>query len=521
MNAGKACKMSTRTLLSTIAVHYFGFTMAVDYSIVLVSTQDLWFSLGGSETNYGFMFGVYAFTQALVSPLVGYISDWRGLKFAVMLSLVINVTGNVLYGLSVFSNSLYVMFFGRLVAGIGAGSVTLALVYLTNTTPEQTRGKSIASFKLAQALGLLGGPIVGMFLFPLVGNSKDTASIHNGTTSTKLFNLYTAPAWVAVANVVLFMLPLTKFFFKNPLAPHMAMKFAIKEAKSLISHTAFFMVSMFLGTACFWGITSNLFILAFAQYGLVAKQKDLWKVYVSGGIAFIVAGVLIRAGIHRKLSPALCSIIGLILNVWGFVLLIDYGIKEERFQNLLYFGGVALATSGAAWFFTGMGVYYSQKITEFSNQARNRRGVFLGFFNLADALGRFAGPALIPLFLHFSNPGDPDCQPAKFEGSDKCEVTNVNSVLAVLCGIFSFNLLAFIYYHVAHGKRHTHGFLLSETDNPRRIALMEDVYNLPNEERGQPDHTQMDSSPPSQPQRTSLHGSSSYTSSHDGSLQAI
>ena len=72
--------------------------MAVDYSIVLVSTQDLWFSLGGSETNYGFMFGVYAFTQALVSPLVGYISDWRGLKFAVMLSLVINVTGNVVYG---------------------------------------------------------------------------------------------------------------------------------------------------------------------------------------------------------------------------------------------------------------------------------------------------------------------------------------------------------------------------------------------------------------------------------------
>ena len=215
------------------------------------------------------------------------------------------------------------------------------------------------------------------------------------------------------------------------------------------------------------------------------------------------------------------SIIGLILNVWGFVLLIDYGVKEERLQNLLYFGGVALATSGAAWFFTGMGVYYSQKITEFSNQARNRRGVFLGFFNLADALGRFAGPALIPLFLHFSNPGDPDCQPAKFEGSDKCEVINVNSVLAVLCGIFSFNLLAFIYYHVAHGKRHTHGFLLSETDNPRRIALMEDVYNLPNEERGQPDHTQMDSSPPSQPQRTSLHGSSSYTSSHDGSLQAI
>lgn len=513
--------MSTKNLLSTIAVHYFGFTLAVDYSIVLVSIQELWYSLGGSSAYFGFMFGSYALAQAIISPLLGYISDLRGLKFAVMLSLIVNVMGNVLYGLSVVSQSLNMMFFGRFIAGLSAGSVTLALVYLTNTTPRETRGKSVASFKLAQAVGLLGGPIFGMFLVPLLASRKDIATTLNGSTSDKVFNMFTAPAWLASANVVLIMLPLIKFCFKNPLAPHMAMKFNCREAKRLISHTAVLMLSVFLGTACFWGIMSDLFTLAFGQYGLISGQRDLWKVYISGGIALVLVGVLIRVAIHRKFSPAMFSILGLIFNVWGFVFLLDYRIKDDRLRNGFYFGAVALSTSGAASFFTGIGVYYSQKITDFSDQARNRRGVFLGFFNFADALGRFAGPALVPLFLHLTNKGGKQCESVDFDQSN-CEVINVNAVLAGLCGILFVNLLVFIYYHVLHGKRRTDGFLLTNTDLPGRLTFRGDVDDLRevDGEQDDPDRTQMELSPP-QIHRTSSHASSSHASSRDGSIHTI
>lgn len=511
--------MATKNLLSTIAVHYFGFTMALDYSIVLVSVQELWFSLGGSAAYYGAMFGSYALAQAIISPLLGYISDLRGLKFAVMLSLVVNVIGNVLYGLSVVSQSLNMMFFGRFIAGLGAGSVTLALVYLTNTTPRETRGKSVASFKLAQAVGLLGGPTVGMFLVPLFASRKDIATTLNGSMTAQVFNTYTSPAWLATANVVLLMLPLIKLCFKNPLAPHMAMKFDCREAKGLIAHTAVLMMSVFFGTACFWGIMSDLFTFAFGKYGLVTEQGDLWKVYISGGIAFVLAGVLIRAGIHRKFSPAMFSIFGLIFNVWGFVLLIDYRISDERLKNGLYFGAVALSTSGTAAFFTGVWIYYSQKITDFSDQARNRRGVFLGFFNFADSLGRFAGPALIPLFLRLTNKGDKQCQAVKFDPSN-CEVENVNGVLATLCGILSIDLLVFIFYHIIHGKRRTDGFLLTNTDLPGRLTFREDVDDLREGDLDEPNHTQMELSPP-QMHRSSSRASSSHASSRDGSIQTI
>ena len=70
--------MSAKKLLSTVAVHYFGFTMALDYSIVLVSVQELWYSLGGSDAYYGVMFGSYALAQAIISPVLDYISDLRG-----------------------------------------------------------------------------------------------------------------------------------------------------------------------------------------------------------------------------------------------------------------------------------------------------------------------------------------------------------------------------------------------------------------------------------------------------------
>lgn len=500
--------MSTKSFLSTVAIHYFGFTMAVDYSIVLLSVQELWDSLGGSVAYFGFMFGSYALAQAIVSPLLGYISDLRGLKFAVMLSLIVNITGNVLYGLSVVSQSLNMVFIGRFVAGLSAGSVTLALIYLTNTTPRETRGKSVASFKLAQAVGLLGGPIIGMFLVPLLAGHKNITS-----TSAKVFNIYTTPAWMATANVVVIMLPLVKYCFKNPMAPHMAMKFNYREAKGLISHTAVLMLSMFFGTACFWGIISDLFTLAFGQYRLVSAQRDLWKVYISGGIAFVFAGALIRGTIHRRVSAAMFSILGLIANVWGFVLLIDYKVNDEHLRNGFYFGAVALSTSGGAAFFTGLGVYYSQKITDFSDQARNRRGLFLGFFNFAEALGRFAGPALISLFLRLKNKGSAQCESVEFDPTN-CEVSNVNTVLAALCGILFINLLLFIYYHIVHGKRRTDGFLLTNADLPNaldgRLAFRDDMDDFV--DREDPVLSQMELSPP-QTHRASSHASSSQGSS--------
>ena len=463
--------MSAKSALSAIAINYFGFTMAVDYSIVLLSIQELWYSLGGSRSFFGFAFGSYALAQAIVSPLLGYLSDLRGLKFAVMLSLILNVLGNILYGFSVLAESTNMVLAGRFVAGLGAGSVPLALVYLTNTTARESRGSSVASFKLAQAIGLLGGPVLGMFLIPLFPTHTTKSHVFNDTKSVGIatvFNMYTSPIWLATGNVLLIMLPLTKFCFKNPMAPHMAMKYNFREAKVLIRHTSVLMSLLLFGTISFWGIMSDLYTLALGQYQLVTTDTDLWKVYISGGVVFVFTGIFIRCTIHKRISPAMLCILGMVLNVWGFALFLDYPTTNQRLRSGLYFGAVALATSGGAAFFTGLGTYYSQKITDFSDQARNRRGVFLGLFCCAEGLGRFVGPVVVPFFIRLRNASTGECKPEDFK-PDNCIVSHANHVISILCGILFISLLLFIYYHIYHGKRRIDDFLLNNTDIPHPL----------------------------------------------------
>lgn len=442
--------------VSAFTTHYLGFTMALNYSIVLVSIQDLWLILGGNITLYGFAFGSFALGQTVISPLLGYMSDVRGLKFALIFSLGLNVIGNALYSLSYVSKSLYLLLFGRFIAGLGSGAVALALVFLTNTTPPEKRGKSVASFKLSQAIGFLGGPLVGMFVIPLMGSVSNDSSI-----ASRMWNVLTVPAWIALGNSVVIMLPLIKYGFKNPLAPHMALKFNLKEARPLVFHTVTLMSVLFFATACFWGIASDLFAFAFGQYHLIDDQNDLWKIYISGGAALALTGLLIRLTIHWKISPAMCTICGLTGNVLGFALLLDYNTKIPYLKNGFFFSGVALATSGAAGVFTGLGTYYSQKITEFSYQARNRRGVFLGLFNFAEAIGRFIGPTFIPLVLRLEV--GRNCVPKEFT-SHGCRIAHVNLAVPVLCGIFFIDLLLFIYYHLYHGKEQASSSLLANQE---------------------------------------------------------
>ena len=452
-------------MLSAFITHYLGFTMGLNYSIVLVSIQELWLKLGGESSLYGFSFGSFALGQTVISPLLGYISDVRGLKFTMLISLVFSVVGNGLYAFSFASKSLYMLLFGRFITGLGAGAVALALVYLTNTTSLEQRGSSIATFKLSQALGFLGGPLLGMFVIPLSGDVSFGSNL-----ASRVWNVFTTPTWIALANSII-VLPLLRFGFKNPLAPHMAMKFNLKEARTLVAHTVTLMLISFLASACFWGVASDLFAFAFGQYHLIANQSDMWKSYVSGCGALTVAALLLRLTVHRRISPAMCTILGLTANVLGFALLLDYSIEILHLKNALFFAGIALATSGTAAILIGLGTYYSQKITELSHQARNRRGLFLGLFCFSEAVGRFIGPTFVPLALYIRE-GE-DCIPEKYI-SDGCSMANVNIAVPALCGVFFVELLAFIYYHLRHGKQQLGQSLLANQElGARPIALRE------------------------------------------------
>ncbi|EDO46811.1 predicted protein [Nematostella vectensis] len=448
--------MATKAMISTFTVNYFGFSMALDYSVVLLTIQELWESLDGDFKLYGFVFGSYALSQAFMSPLLGYISDARGLKFAIILAILLNGAGNLLYAFSYAVGSVNMVLAGRFVAGLGAGAIALGVVYLTNTSSRDVRGRAIAGFKLSQAGGYLGGPLLAMAIISLKKPSKDASF------ATKVFNFYTAPVWLILSNALLILLPLTKFCFKNTLSSHMALKYTHREAKELLAHTLMLVLLLFLATSCFWAITSDLFIIAFGQYHLFNANEQLWKLYVSAGAALFIASLIVCLTIHRRITPFLYTVLGLVFNIAGLTSMAKYNINDKLYLTILYYVGVAMSTSGCACFFTGIGTYYSQKITDLSHQARNRRGLFLGTFNFAEALGRAAGPTVASLVMHIQQNPDSskECSVDKLI-PDGCEVGNINYVLPVLGGITVIVLALFVFYHIKHGKCRTDVSLLS------------------------------------------------------------
>ena len=447
-NCGRDKK--TMSFGSSLVINYFAFSLALDYSIVTPTIQQLWTTLGGGPSFYGFMYGSYALAQCVMSPLLGYISDIKGLKFSLLLSVFLNSIGNVLYGLSFVTKSLNVMLLGRFVAGLGAGAICLGLVYLTNISLREHRGKVVAGYFIAQSIGFLGGPLIGMTLTVI-----NTPPLNSTALPSRVVNLFTVPSWVTFINGLTFLLPCICIGFKNPMSAHMAMKFSIKDASELVRHVVVQIMIIFIAVTCFWGVTSDTFVLAFGQYHIITSKQDNWKAFVSGGLSFVITGIVLKVTIQRRISAALYTILGLSFQVLGFMLLLDYNIHINSPPNGWFFhSGMALAYSGSACFFVGSGTYFSVKVTDFSYQARNRRGFFLCLFNFAEALGRFVGPCVVSIVMYIEKRRKQvidDCKPREFI-SKACHIKNVNIVLPVLAGILIFLTIMFILYHLRHGK---------------------------------------------------------------------
>lgn len=441
--------MPFQTLLSSLTIYYLSFALSLDYSATLVSIEEYWLTLDGEATAYGIVFGSYALAQIISSPIFGYVADRRGTKFALCVSIVINACGNALYGLAYVLNSKHVVLWGRFVSGFGAGSLILGIVHITNTASREDRGWIVANYRIAQSLAYLGGPFLGIAFIPL---HLPDGIANNGTSGTKekILNFYTTPAWVTMLNDLLVMLPMVLILFKNPFAPHAAMRFYYKDAKALIFHTAMIGLILFIGNLCLWGIISKLFSFAFGQYHIITKQSDLWKVYIAAGIAFFAGSLALRFLIKSRLSAIALGVIGLATNLIGFLFLLDFNMRQLDSTIFFYLGSV-LTMFGGIWFLTGTIVYYSQKMTDLSNQARNRRGFLMGMLNIADAFGRFIGPTVLTPIMKIQSSNQLSCRPIKWN-PENCILSNVNVAIPISMVLVFVNIVLLQYYHWKYGR---------------------------------------------------------------------
>jgi MFS family permease len=203
---------------------FIGCALAIDYTVVMVSLPNYWANVAPTKSNMlGFVVGVYDLSQFLFAPIFGALSDVAGLKRSLLVALLINIVGNVIYSFGIVVGGYHgvdadmepiwgtdwLLIVGRFTAGIGSAALGLSAIYFTRTTSAADRQLAMAAQQAPLTFARAAGPSVGTIITIFMPQHLTA----NKTQQT--FNFLTSPGWLCVGiSVTAFIV--TALFFKEP-----------------------------------------------------------------------------------------------------------------------------------------------------------------------------------------------------------------------------------------------------------------------------------------------------------------
>ena len=108
-----------------------------------------------SAVTIGLLYSVYSFMQLIFSPIWGSLSDRIGRRPIMLLSTFGAVLAYVIFGLA---ESLGVLFFSRIIAGVMGGNISTAQAYIADVTDKENRAKGMGLIGAAFGIGFVVGP---------------------------------------------------------------------------------------------------------------------------------------------------------------------------------------------------------------------------------------------------------------------------------------------------------------------------------------------------------------------------
>ncbi|MDQ0594597.1 DHA1 family tetracycline resistance protein-like MFS transporter [Chryseobacterium ginsenosidimutans] len=112
--------------------------------------------------KYGGWLGfAYAFTQFVFSPVIGNLSDKYGRRPIILISLFGFAVDYIFLALA---PTIWLLFVGRVIAGITGASFTTASAYIADISTDSDRSKNFGMIGAAFGLGFIIGPLLGGIL---------------------------------------------------------------------------------------------------------------------------------------------------------------------------------------------------------------------------------------------------------------------------------------------------------------------------------------------------------------------
>lgn len=133
--------------------------------IIPVLPKLILFFTGGEFNRAAEMLGIFmsvwALMQFVASPVIGALSDRFGRRPVILAS---NLGLGLDYLLMALAPALWVLFVGRILAGVFSATVSAAQAYIADITPPEKRAGAFGMLGAAFGLGFVLGPAVGGIL---------------------------------------------------------------------------------------------------------------------------------------------------------------------------------------------------------------------------------------------------------------------------------------------------------------------------------------------------------------------
>lgn len=121
---------------------------------------------GASPLEIGLLSSVYSLAQFVCAPLWGALSDRRGRRGVLLVSIFGTSAAHLLLA---FAPTLLVLFIARLAAGAFAANYSTAQAYVADVTEGEDRARGMGLVGAAFGLGFVLGPALGALLASTIG----------------------------------------------------------------------------------------------------------------------------------------------------------------------------------------------------------------------------------------------------------------------------------------------------------------------------------------------------------------
>ena len=308
------------------------------------------------------LFAVFALFSFFSAPILGAISDRKGRRPVLLISLASSAVGWLIFA---FSNTIFGLFLGRIIDGSAAGNISTAQNYLIDIAKDQK--------ERAKNLGLIGAVFgISFIIGPLVGGVLSTISMKLPFIVVGIMSLL---------NTILAYFFLhethhersTKKLSINPFAPIMK---ALKNKNILPLYIAWLL----------FGVAISLNQSIFALY--IAEEFS-WTVIASGFIMALIGVIISINQAFAIRSIWLKYFKESFLMVWVFIpFSIGYLIMALPFK-IAFLSGLVITAFGQSL----MRVIMTSQIIGFSNKEEQgeNMGILVSIMSLSMILGPLLG----------------------------------------------------------------------------------------------------------------------------------